>query len=144
MTYNNICLEDSCVTPVSFREYGSYCPSHRINTNGCCRNHCLIDEEGWHCIHCTPNQPSIHCEFCGRAGLQTICEACNESEAFYEFIPDLIEDDSDNQVANFHEIYQTIAPTREEQMERLSMLNIQLCEECQMPCESNRCKDCSF
>ncbi|CAG8615659.1 5212_t:CDS:1 [Paraglomus brasilianum] len=145
MTFAYITCHE-CGELVSFREYGSYCPSHRLDANGCCRNHCLIDEEGGHCIHCTPNQSSIHCGFCGRASLETICEACNESEASYDDIPDLIEEDDsvEQQVENFHGFYQFIAPTREEQMERLSTLNIQLCEECQMPCENIRCKDCQI
>jgi len=52
--------------------------------------------------------------------------------------------DSEDDVEDFHNSYQILAPTREEQMERLSMLNIQLCEECMMPCKYIWCKYCWF
>ena len=32
---------------------GSYCEKHILNKQGCCRNHCCIDEEFGHCkLHC--------------------------------------------------------------------------------------------
>jgi hypothetical protein len=137
MNYNNICLEDSCETPVSSGEYGSYCPSHRLDTNGCCRNHCLIDEEGGHCIHCI-----------GNYNIDEISDI-----GYPEGDIDGYENDTDDtehrtsgseEIEDFHENYQVMAPTREEQLQRLSMLNIQLCEECKMPCEYIWCKDCWF
>ena len=263
MNYNNICLEDSCETPVSSGEYGSYCPSHRLDANGCCRNHCLIDEEGGHCIHCTPNGSPIHCGFCRCVTIDfegLVCAICTEdngespyitirgilqdivSIARYSHRRQLVEDfkelidcftigyspvlwaekllsaimgsvflnreentiatnidkfiqivvetllesgtakediinkievthigeikaelhklietifeydsgndadyfDSEDDVEDFHNSYQILAPTREEQTERLSILNIRLCEECMMPCKYIWCKDCWF
>ena len=250
-----------CGAPVGPEEYGSYCPIHRLNVDGCCRNHCLIDEEGGHCIHCAPNQASVRCELCGRVTIDgvSICAVCvednsesphvevysdlqdiisiarykrneqlledfkelishfsvgyspvlwaekllsaimgsvflgreentiatdmdefirivldtllesgttkediyNKIEVTYigeikiellklieilfanESIPDLF-DDFEDEVEDFHESYQFRAPTREEQMQRLSTLNVQLCEECGMPCEFIWCNDCGF
>jgi len=48
--YEETCLE--CDTLVPHAEYGIYCPAHRLDASGCCRNHCTLDEEGDHCVHC--------------------------------------------------------------------------------------------
>ena len=69
--------------------------------------------------------------------IKTILEYNNNSGNNFDFN---FEDD----VEDFHSSYQILAPTREEQIERLSTLNIRLCEDCMMPCKYIWCKDCWF
>jgi hypothetical protein len=54
-------LCEQCNNPVDPEEYGSYCELHRLNTYGCCRNHCLIEEgeSERHCIHCYLSYPHV-------------------------------------------------------------------------------------
>jgi hypothetical protein len=54
-------LCEQCNNPVDPEEYGSYCEEHRLNADGCCRNHCLIEEgeSERHCIHCYLSYPHV-------------------------------------------------------------------------------------
>ncbi|KAG9289491.1 hypothetical protein G9A89_003650 [Geosiphon pyriformis] len=51
-----------------------------------------------------------------------------------------IEDDPEE----FHEHYQHLAPTREEQKQQLEQLNTQLCQHCLIPCDFQYCNKCDF
>jgi len=171
--YQNCCKE--CGIPIDSDEYGSYCPMHRLDMNGCCRNHCLIDEEGVerHCYHCVRidddfaycrncenyimNEYPWWCENCVRNKEREaestcvncgddinpdegpICELCTEYD--YETEESVTATDEINY---FHALYQHLAPTTEEQKQRLTEIKVQLCEECNMPCEFIWCDDCGF
>ena len=82
--YQNCCNE--CGIPIDSNEYGSYCPMHRLDMNGCCRNHCLLSggEGESHCIHCAPTDyTSPRCGLCGRMinyHEDLYCDACIDSE----------------------------------------------------------------
>ena len=54
-------LCEQCNNPVDPEEYGSYCELHRLNTDGCCRNHCLVEsgEGETHCRHCDLSYPHM-------------------------------------------------------------------------------------
>ena len=76
--YQRCCKE--CGIPIDSGEYGSYCPMHRLDMNGCCRNHCLIDEEGGHCYHCARIDDGFaYCRNCGHQMMNEYpwwCENC--------------------------------------------------------------------
>ena len=42
----------------------------------------------------------------------------------------------------FHSIYQQITPERRLQLAQLSYINVKLCEDCLIPCDSTYCDDC--
>ncbi|KAG9290276.1 hypothetical protein G9A89_022252 [Geosiphon pyriformis] len=44
----------------------------------------------------------------------------------------------------FHEHYQELAPTREEQEQWLKQLNAQLCQHCLIPCDFQYCDECDL
>ncbi|KAG9295660.1 hypothetical protein G9A89_002978 [Geosiphon pyriformis] len=44
----------------------------------------------------------------------------------------------------FHEHYQTLAPTREKQKEHLAQLNTQLCDHCLISCDFQYCNECDL
>ncbi|KAG9288994.1 hypothetical protein G9A89_015543 [Geosiphon pyriformis] len=44
----------------------------------------------------------------------------------------------------FHEHYQELAPTREEQEQQLEQLNIRLCQHCLIPCDFQYCDKCDL
>jgi hypothetical protein len=169
--YQNCCKE--CGIPIDSDEYGSYCPIHRLDMNGCCRNHCLIDEEGTeeHCIHCDtdllcencgiafdqnfegilnfvemlcPDCINLRCRICGdRYNPGEGCENCYRERTLiwtYQNNTNV----STDEINHFHALYQHLAPTTEEQKQRLVEIKVQLCEECKMPCEFIWCDDCGF
>ena len=58
---------------------------------------------------------------------------------------DLIRYDGPEEVsANeiFQQIYQQISPERWIQLAKLEYINVKLCTECLIPCDSDRCEDC--
>lgn len=262
----NRCNE--CGIPLEPGYYGSFCSVHMINSNGCCRDHCLINEEGGgeHCIHCIRKENSACCYICDRLlrrdSRMPLCSICIEDNSeityvkmyralneliytvidcgndqlcrhFQELIANfrieyspilwsqdfiyaltgnisqyddpyliaddmhkfveivveylkrkeftyndlchLIESDYSEEIAQnlydlidvlfetyddsednmdvdtvtnatnyFHELYQDLAPTRESQIQRLAEINVHLCMECMIPCESIWCDNCSF
>ena len=121
----------------------------------CCRNHCTISEGGSHCIHCNPSGPLIYCELCDRRiysyDNERLCEVCIEnfsceacgSELNMNEGP-LCDACSGFTYSDDDNFYQYLAPTIEEQMQRLMTIKVQLCEECKMPCEFIWCNDCGF
>ena len=42
----------------------------------------------------------------------------------------------------FHSIYQQISPERRLQLAKLEFINVKLCEDCLIPCDSTYCDDC--
>ncbi|KAG9288885.1 hypothetical protein G9A89_019507 [Geosiphon pyriformis] len=44
----------------------------------------------------------------------------------------------------FHEHYQELAPTREEQKQCLEEINTRLCDHCLIPCDFQYCDECDF
>ena len=164
----NYCNE--CGIPIDSDEYGSYCPMHRLDMNGCCRNHCLLSggEGESHCIHCTPTNPALPCcQLCGRMinpdHEDLYCNACIENFSCENCGDDILPDEgpicelcteydyetdesvtATDAINYFHDLYQRLAPTTEEQTQRLAEIKVQLCEECKMPCEFIWCNDCSF
>ncbi|KAG9304665.1 hypothetical protein G9A89_021445 [Geosiphon pyriformis] len=50
----------------------------------------------------------------------------------------------ENDPEEFHEHYQRLAPTREEQEEHLAQLNTQLCDHCLIPCDFQYCNKCDL
>ena len=175
MSEENCCNE--CGIPIDPDEWGSYCEIHRLDRNGCCRNHCLIDEEGTnsHCIHCDSYEPNtdLFCEDCGvdidpnsegafdfvdilcpdcinlrcricgdQYNPDEGCERCHRERAMWARQDNTIV--PTDAINYFHDLYQRLAPTTEEQMQRLSSIGVQLCEECKMPCEFIWCNDCGF
>jgi hypothetical protein len=148
--------------------------------DGCCRNHCVIDENASHCIHCiltdTPTD-TIICEDCGIAidhnfegffvFVETLCpdcvnlrcricglrknpgedcENCYQERSSYNNVDDVSVTSvtATDAINYFHDLYQHLAPTMEEQMQRLSSIGLQLCEECKIPCKLIWCDDCGF
>jgi hypothetical protein len=59
MSHQILC--EQCNTPVNPNEYGSYCELHRLNVDGCCRNHCIVEsgEGEFHCKHCDLSYPHM-------------------------------------------------------------------------------------
>jgi hypothetical protein len=99
-----------------------------------------------------PDHEDLYCNACIE---NFSCEACGSELNMYEGplcdtcsgITDS-DDESDNSRVNdidhFHNLYQRLAPTTEEQMQKLTTIRVQLCEECKMPCEFIWCNDCGF
>ena len=170
MFLNDYCTE--CGIPLDPDECWRYCPTHRLNNNGCCKDHCLIEVEGVerHCYdHCDPTDSDstycencgnrisdgdLRCEFCVREAELSMCENCGDdinpdegpicelcTEHYNEIDMSVTATDENNY---FHALYQRLAPTTEEQKQRLTEIKVQLCEECKMPCEFIWCNDCSF
>jgi hypothetical protein len=82
------------------------------------------------------------CENCGddiNPDEGPICELCTEH--YNEIDMSVTATDENNY---FHALYQRLAPTTEEQKQRLTEIKVQLCEECKMPCEFIWCNDCGF
>ncbi|KAG9297097.1 hypothetical protein G9A89_019378 [Geosiphon pyriformis] len=50
----------------------------------------------------------------------------------------------ENSPEEFHEHYQNLAPTKEEQKQCLEKINTQLCDHCLIPCDFQFCDDCDF
>ncbi|KAG9289701.1 hypothetical protein G9A89_014436 [Geosiphon pyriformis] len=53
-------------------------------------------------------------------------------------------DNIENDTEKFHEHYQQLAPTREEQEECLAQLNTRLCDHCLIPCDFQYCNKCDL
>ncbi|KAG9294867.1 hypothetical protein G9A89_003207 [Geosiphon pyriformis] len=51
---------------------------------------------------------------------------------------------SPEEIKEFHEHYQTLAPIREEQEQCLAQINTRLCDHCLIPCDFQYCNECDF
>ncbi|KAG9302023.1 hypothetical protein G9A89_021067 [Geosiphon pyriformis] len=70
-------------------------------------------------------------------------DICQIKEAEYiEYIMELAEFDYEDEVETYHQIANHTYPTKEAQIQQLEQINIQLCEECVLPCDDQWCLEC--
>ncbi|KAG9292302.1 hypothetical protein G9A89_009114 [Geosiphon pyriformis] len=64
-------------------------------------------------------------------------DVCQIKEAEYiEYIIELARFDYEDEVETYHQITSHTYPTKKAQIQQLEQINIQLCEECVMPCDN--------
>ncbi|KAG9289287.1 hypothetical protein G9A89_007848 [Geosiphon pyriformis] len=70
-------------------------------------------------------------------------DVCQMKEAKYiEYTMELAGFNYEDEVEIYHQIASHIYPTKKAQIQRLEQMNIQLCEECVMPCDDQWCLEC--
>ncbi|KAG9295621.1 hypothetical protein G9A89_005314 [Geosiphon pyriformis] len=70
-------------------------------------------------------------------------DVCQMKEAEYiEYTMELAGFDYEDEVKTYHQIASHTYSTKEAQIQQLEQMNIQLCEECVMPCDDQWCLEC--
>ncbi|KAG9293428.1 hypothetical protein G9A89_009152 [Geosiphon pyriformis] len=70
-------------------------------------------------------------------------DVCQMKEAEYiEYTIELARFDYEDEVETYHQIASHTYLTKEAQIQRLEQINIQLCEECVIPCDDQWCLEC--